>query len=51
MDVFESIKLREEMGLPYRGETSVRMDYVRAADGYEYDASVEFDMPLDHYGE
>jgi hypothetical protein len=46
-----SLKLREDMGLPYLGETSVSMDYVRASLDYEYDASVEFDMPLDHYGE
>lgn len=45
------LELREAMGLPYIGETSVSMDYVRASLDYEYDASVEFDMPLDHYGE
>ena len=32
-------------------EISGGMDYVREELGYEYDASVEFDMPLDHYGE
>jgi len=45
------LKLREALGLPYIGETSVSMDYVRASLDYEYDASVEFDMPLDFYGD
>lgn len=45
------LNLRQELGLPYFGETEVCMDYVRENLEYEYDASVEFDMPLDHYGE
>lgn len=46
-----SLKLREAMGLPYVGETSVSMDYVRASLDYEYDAANEFDMRLDFYGD
>ncbi len=45
------LKLREALGLPYEGETNVHMDFVRANEGYEYDASSEFDMRLDFYGD
>jgi len=45
------LALREALGLPYIGETSVSMDYVRANEGYEYDAANEFDMRLDFYGD
>ena len=45
------LKLREALGLPYIGETSVHMDFVRANEGYEYDSANEFDMPLDFYGD
>lgn len=45
------LNVREELGLPYFGETEVCMDYVREELEYEYDAANEFDMPLDFYGD
>ena len=44
--VLAKLELRETSMLASGG-----MDYVREELDYEYDASVEFDMPLDHYGE
>jgi hypothetical protein len=41
--------MRDRLGLPNVAEIIQTMADIRKELGYEYDASVEFDMPLNHY--
>ena len=50
MEIVQATRqMRDRLGLPNIAEIIQTMADIRKELGYEYDASNEFDMPLNHY--